>query len=267
LWFAHADGTYHVFYLQTPTAIGSTRDWTNRERLAQIGYATSRDLVQWTDRGPVVVPFPGTWRDRIATGSVAPHAGKWWMPFSAAGAAEAVVGLAVSDDLMTWKIVGDGPIVTRRPFAATWQGQPLQWRAVADPYLYPEPVDGWYWMFLNAQVVGAPRNAAGCIGVLRSRDLLAWESAGIVAYPEWLERPETPCVWSHGGRWYLYFGAAHDQPEFPARWTAEVPGELKTKRRVNCIFMADKFEGPYLPKGTWWYDRKGHPAITRVGVR
>lgn len=254
-WFAKAGDTYHAFYLQTPMAIGNVNDWQARHALQQIGHATSRDLIHWTQHGPVVVPLPGTWRSAIATGSVTAHASKWWMAFSATGAKDSVVGLAVSDDLMTWKVMDDGPIVTRQPFDATWQGRHVRWRALADPYLYPEPVEGWHYMLLNAQVVDVPLNAAGCIGVLRSRDLRVWESVGVFAFPKWCERPETPCLWHHGGRWYLYFGAAHDQPELPDKWRTDVPDELKKKRRVNCIFAADRFQGPYQPTGKWWLDK------------
>ena len=255
LWFAQVGSTYHAFYLQVPMAIGDANNWPARQNLQQIGHATSQDLIHWEDRGPAVTPMPGTWRKAIATGSVAQHDGKWWMAFSATGARNAVIGLAESQDLMTWNVADEGPLVTSQPYAGTWQGRDLRWQALADPYLYPEPVAGWHYMLINARVLDAPIASAGCIGVLRSRDMRQWESAGIFAYPEWCERMETPAVWRHGDRWYLYFGAAHDQPELPEKWRAEVPRELKKKRRVNCIFMADHFTGPYQPAGTWWLDR------------
>lgn len=255
LWFAQAGDTYHAFYLQTPMAIGDVNNWPARHDLQQIGHATSQDLIHWTDHGPVVTPMPGSWRSAIATGSVAHHDGKWWMAFSATGAKDAVVGLAMSDDLMTWKVAEDGPLVTGQAYAGMWQGRSLRWQALADPYLCPDSVAGWHYLLLNARVLDAPIASAGCIGVLRSRDMRRWEAAGIFAYPEWCERMETPALWQHAGRWYLYFGAAHDQPELPEKWRREVPVELKKKRRVNCIFTAGQFAGPYQPTCTWWLDR------------
>ncbi|WP_175517694.1 glycoside hydrolase family protein [Planctomicrobium piriforme] len=255
LWFAREGDTYHAYYLQVPQAIGSANDWSARHDLQQIGHATSTDLIHWQDQGPVVTPMPRLWRSAIATGSVARHDGKWFMPFSATGGKDSVVGMAVSNDLNTWKVPGDGPLVTSQAYPGEWQGRKLQWKALADPYLYPEPIDGWYYMLINARVQGDPLNSAGCIGVLRSRDMQAWESAGVFSYPQWCDRMETPCVWKHGDRWYLCFGTAHDQTEFPEKWTNSVPESLKKKLRVNAIFTADQFTGPYEPLGEWWLDK------------
>lgn len=254
-WFATSGGVYHAFYLQVPTCMGDPNDWGKRALLAQVGHATSRDLWHWTDCGPVVVPIPGTWCSSLATGSVAAYAGKWWMVFTAHGRPSGI-GLAVSDDLMAWRLVGDGPVVLSQEFEAAWQGTALRWRPLADPYLYPEPVDGWFYMIINAQVLGVPTSASGCLATVRSRDLLAWEPGPVLAYPQSIERLETPQLWTRNGHWYLYFGAAHDQPEIAATWRAEVPAEIKDRRRVNCLYTAATFAGPYAPApGTWWLDR------------
>ena len=245
-WFVKAGDTYHAFYLQAPSCLP---DWNARAAWQHVGHATSRDLIHWTNHGPALVAVPGTWNDHhIATGSLARHDGRWWMVFTAAGQPFGM-GLAVSDDLMAWEKVGDGPVAPfGQPMDATWEGQPIQWKGLADPYLYPEPIDGWYYVVINAQVVGAPLNQSGYLATMRSRDLIAWEPHGVLAYPRWFERLETPQVWQHGGRWYLYFGGAHDHamPE-------GVPEEVvKFGRRVNCLFRADRFEGPYRPVGQWW---------------
>lgn len=254
-WFAEAAGVYHAFYLQVPTCMGDPNDWGRRALLAQVGHATSRDLWHWADCGPVIVPIPGTWLSSLATGSVATHAGKWWMVFTARGR-PAGVGLAVSEDLMTWRLVGDRPVVLSQEFEGAWGEGVLRWRPLADPYLYPEPIEGWFYLVINAQAVGVPVNEAGCLATLRSRDLLAWEAGPVLAYPRSIERLETPQLWTRGGRWYLYFGAAHDQPEMAAAWRTGVPAEIRDRRRVNCLYTARSFAGPYAPApGTWWLDR------------
>jgi len=254
-WFAQSGDTYHVFYLQAPRCIGIENRWTTGARLAQIGHATSHDLANWTDQGPVVVPVPGSWIEALATGSVARFQGKWYMVFTV-NAGKPGVALAESDDLMTWKLVGDGPVAPRQEYTGVWQGQPLQWRPCADPYLYPEPLEGWMTLVINAQVVGAPVAESGCLATLRSRDLRTWEPGPVLLYPQSIERLETPQLWSHGDRWYLYFGAAHDQPAISTRWQATVPEALKTHRRVNCFYLADRWDGPYRPlPGQWWLDQ------------
>ena len=250
-WFAKEGDTYHAFYLQAPWALGEPRLMHGNQH---VGHASSQDLIHWTDLGPALVPIPDTWNDRsIATGSVAKHDGKWWMLFTGIGTKQCGLGLAVSDDLMTWKKVGDGPVIPMgKPFDATWQGQPIQWFAIADPYLYPEAVDGWYYVVINSQVVGAPIAESGCLATMRSRDMKTWEPAAVISYPGWVERQETPQIWHHGNRWYMYFGAAHDHG-LSDKYKAEMPPEVvKSGIRVNCIFTSEHFEGPFEPIGKWW---------------
>ncbi len=237
-----------------PRCIGDENCWKLRGGLQWIGHATSTDLVNWTDQGPVIVPIRGTWIESLATGSVASAEGKWWMVFTV-GAGKPGVGLAVSDDLMTWRVVGDGPVAPTAEYTGLWQGQPLRWWPCADPYLYPEPIDGWWVIVINAQVTGAEPGSNGCLATLRSRDLRTWEPGPVLLYPQTIERLETPQLWRHGAYWYLYFGAAHDQEQISPRWQAEVPVEIRDRRRVNCLYMADRWDGPYRPiPGRWWLD-------------
>jgi len=244
-WFARADDAYHAFYLQQPAGEGEFVGYP------QVGHAASTDLVHWADQGPALTALRNTWNDvAIATGSTVSHAGKWWMVFTGWSTTDGGVGLAVSDDLMRWRKVGDAPIVpSSRRFDATWEGRPLQWRIFADPYVYPEPIDGWFYMVINAGVLDAPLAQRGCIATLRSRDLLTWEPSGIIAYPEWFERMETPQLWQRNGRWYLYFGGAHDSG-VPEAFTA-VTGVTGQVVRGDYVFTAERFEGPYLPTGKW----------------
>jgi len=254
-WFAKSGDTYHAFYLQVPTCIGEGNRWTIGAKLTQIGHATSTDLRHWTDQGPVIVPIRGTWVEALATGSVARFGDRWWMVFTVNGGKPGV-GLAVSDDLMQWQLVGDGPVIPNGVYEGTWQGRPLKWRPCADPYLYPEPIDGQMVIVINAKAEGAPAATSGCLGTWRSHDLKTWEPGPVLLYPEMIDRLETPQLWTHGGRWYLYFGAAHDQAEIAPKWQADVPAEIRTHRRVNCLYMADRWDGEYRPiPGQWWLDR------------
>jgi len=250
-WFAKQGPTYHAFHLQAPSCLGDARLKGKKEH---VGHATSTDLVRWTNCGPAVVPLRGTWNDVcIATGSVAAHDGKWWMVFTGRGSKRSGIGLAVSDDLMSWRKVGDGPVAPLgQPFEGTWKGRNLRWIGLADPYVYPEPIDGWFYMVINSKVVGDPENTSGCLTTMRSRDMLEWEPHAVIAYPGLFDRLETPQLWSHRGRWYLYFGGAQDHG-LPADFKARVPKQVQGfTRRGNFVFVSDRFAGPFEPKGRWW---------------
>ncbi len=246
-WFAVDGDTYHAFYLQAPMCLP---DPALKHGHQHVGHAVSHDLVNWDDLGPALVPVHGTWNDlSIATGSVARHDGNWWMLFSGRGSKASGMGLAVSEDLVHWSKVGDGPVV---PFGAQfkgeWEGRELTWFPLADPYVYPEPFDGWFYAVINARVVGEPIETSGCLAAMRSRDFSSWEPAGIWAFPKWFERMETPQVWTRDGKWYLYFGAhgglQHDALREGAPEAYHKAG--------NFVFMADRMEGPYEPVGQWW---------------
>lgn len=252
-WFARHNDTYHAFYLQAPFCL---LDGQLKHGNQHVGHASSSDLLHWTNHGPALVPINGTWNDlSIATGSVVAHDGAWGMLYSGRGSKISGVGLAVSDDLLRWRKLGDGPVVRfGTPFPATWKGQQVEWTGLADPYVYPSPVDGWYHMLLNARMTGVPLSQSGCIATMRSRDLKTWEAHSILAYPGWFERLETPQIWQRGGRWYLYVGGAHDHG-LPEAYLASVPETVHRNRtRLNIVLTSDSFEGPFEPTGTWWLD-------------
>jgi beta-fructofuranosidase len=244
-WVQQDGDTWHGYHLQAPQCMGRSVIHGNEH----IAHATSTDLVNWTNHGPVIVPIPHTWNDRAcATGSVVRHEGRWWMPFTGHGWHGSGAGLAVSDDLTKWERVGDGPVIDAADtFEGTWDGRELRWRMIADPHVYPEKLDGWFYAAFNSQEVDQPVRKCGCVTMMRSRDLLAWEPHAVIAYAGWFEWMEAPAFWTRNGRWYLYFGGAHDHgmPD-------DLPGELKPLgSRANFVYTSDAFDGPYRPLGSW----------------
>jgi beta-fructofuranosidase len=175
-WFLKEGDTWHAFHLQSP----ALKDVSDPHLVAghpNVGHATSTDLLNWTNRGPVLAPIRGTWNDiMIATGSAVAYDGRYWMVFTGRGTPEGV-GLAVSDDLTIWTKVGDGPVFEfSQIFEGVWRGETVRWKALADPFIYPEPIDGWFYMVINAQVQGVPAGESGCLPMLRSKDLKTWEA-------------------------------------------------------------------------------------------
>jgi len=255
-WFIQEGDTWHAFHLETPQCVGDPK-LTGQHK--DVGHATSTDLVHWTYHGRSLIAIRGTWNDlSIATGSVIQKDGRYWMAFTGHGSQNGGFGMAVSDDLMTWEKLGDGPVVPfRSRCRSEWQGQTVTWRAIADPYLYPEVIDGWVYMVLNAQVDGVDISECGCLAMMRSKDMLTWEPAGILTWPRWWERLETPQLWQHDGRWYLYFGGAHDHGVPETYRTQAGEAVQKYTSRGNFVFRADALLGPYEPVGTWWLDVPG----------
>jgi len=129
LWFIRAGNTYHASYLL------SMRCLDKKGQMGHVGHATSHDLIHWTDQGPVIAPQTDTWNDDyIAASSVAALAGKYWMVYTGYGRNQRGIGLAVADDLMEWKKVGDKPVAPLGDaITSTWNGKLLTWKAVADP--------------------------------------------------------------------------------------------------------------------------------------
>ena len=246
-WFIQHQGTYHAFHLQAAKCLGEPRLMHGNQH---VGHASSTDLLRWTYHGPAAVPILGTWNDRsIATGSCVAHDGNWWMVFTGVGSKVCGIGLAVSPDLMEWRKVGDGPVVLLgQRFEGRWKGERVEWTGLADPYVFPEPVDGWFHMVINSRVAGVPIHESGCLTTMRSRDLVTWEPHAVLAWPRWFERLETPQLWPHGGSWYLYFGGAHDAP-MPEEYRNTLPAGIGS--RGNYVFRSDRLEGPFEPVGQW----------------
>lgn len=220
-WFVHDGQRWHAFYLQLPKAVGSERRWTNNDFYKHVGHAVSDDLVKWRDVGPALGALPGTWNDRhIATGSIIRQAGRWWMFFTSRGQRGDGVGLALSDDLLTWKteprplfpLIGPLEADSQFAFVSSWNGEPRRWIGISDPYIYPESVDGWFYLLLAARVLDVPLEESGCLPRMRSRNLRDWEPAGIMAWPRAFERMETPQLWLREGHWYVSFGGVLNMP-------------------------------------------------------
>jgi beta-fructofuranosidase len=272
-WFVHDGQRWHAFYLELSKAVGAERRWKNNDPLKHVGHAVSDDLKTWKDLGTALTALPDTWNDRhIATGSVIHHENRWWMFFTGRGRHGDGVGLALSDDLMTWKTepqplfpLGDTFASTSKTaFESPWEGKPQRWVGISDPYVYPEAIEGWFYLVICARVLDVPLEESGCLSLLRSRDLRAWEPAGIIAWPHCFERMETPQLWSREGRWYLSFGGVLN-----AAWAVQHPAqfpEVVRGRRSHlnyCYTWAD-FRQPARSEDLHFVDAPAGGYIMKV---
>ena len=104
-WYAFDGERFHAFYLQASRALG---DPQRRHRNTSVGHAVSTDLTNWTVLRDALTPSESPAFDSWTTwtGSVLKHEGKWFMFYTGTSREDAgerqTVGLATSDDLMTW---------------------------------------------------------------------------------------------------------------------------------------------------------------------
>ncbi|WP_330176933.1 glycosyl hydrolase family 32 [Streptomyces sp. NBC_01498] len=178
-WFADDGDTFHLYYLHAPKSLG---DPELRHRNARIGHATSADLTEWRDHGPVLGPGAPGAHDETATwtGSVVRGPdGVWRMFYTGArfldtGGNVESIGVALSTDLHTWT-KQDGPVCRadgrwyEKLADATWPEE--AWR---DPWVFPDPAgDGWH-MLITARAGHGPADDRGVIGHATSPDLQEW---------------------------------------------------------------------------------------------
>ncbi len=229
-WIADDGERYHLFFLQAPKSLGSPQ---RRHTAARIGRASSTDLVEWQYHGVALAPSENGWDDlALWTGSVVPaDDGTWRMFYTALntggrGVYDQRVGMAASDDLTTWRRVGDRPLLLADPRWYQTLGSEVPvpdglvpdpaasetWR---DPFVFRDPDgDGWH-MLVTARRRGASRFDDGVLAHARSADLVSWELGPPVSHPEGFGQIEVPQVRVVAGRPVLVFTCHPDeQAEF-----------------------------------------------------
>ena len=166
------EGTWHLFIMQT-NPLG-------------IAHHVSRDLVNWDIR-PLAIP------GGVATGTVIAHEGRFYFLYTASQ----TVHLATSDNLDDWQIYEHNPV-------ATVDGTHYAGANFRDPYVFYNEADSCWWMLIAAEVPKGIRFRAACVGLYKSRDLLAWQAAEPLWAPSVGARHECPQVIQEDGQWYLF---------------------------------------------------------------
>ncbi len=205
-----ADGEkQHLFYLQAPRSLGDPdlRHWN-----ASIRHAVSDDLRNWTMLPDALAAGPpGAWDDLAPwTGSVIEHDGRWWMFYTGTSRSDRGlvqrIGLASSEDLLSWQRFGDRPVLEADPEwyelldPAAWTDQ--AWR---DPWVWRDPADNLFHAYLAARArLGAPAER-GVVGHATSRDLISWEVRPPITEPMGFGQMEVPQLVAVGEHTYLLF--------------------------------------------------------------
>jgi beta-fructofuranosidase len=241
-WIADDGDRYHLFFLRAPRALG---DPGLRHTAATIGHATSRDLVDWEVHADALRPEAGRWDDvALWTGSVARgDDGVWRMYYTGLssvpgrGVKDQRLGLAESDDLMTWRRVGDGPLLAPDPrwYCTLHDDRALSetWR---DPFVYRDPDDGWH-MLITARDKDAPRRSDGVLAHATSPDLVRWELGPPVTEPAGFGQIEVPQVRLVDGQHVLVF-TCHPEEQSPGQIAAFGP-------HSTWYVLGDSVQGPW----------------------
>jgi len=244
-WFAQDGADTHIFYLQ---ADRSLKDEHLRHWHVSIGHAASADLRRWTILPDALRPSGGgAWDDSTTwTGSIIRYAGLWYLFYTGTSRAEnglvQRIGLATSNDLISWHKHSDNPLITADP---TWYEQldlnvwhDQAWR---DPYVVQHPQTGEFHAFITARVKDGPADARGAIGHATSPDLIRWEVQPPLTAPGEFGHMEVPQVVSIEGRWYLLFAC-------PYPMLAKARQARMDRRESGTYYLAaDTMLGAYHP--------------------
>lgn len=271
-WICRDGDTYHMFFLQAPRSLEQGH---RRHLAAQLGHASSRDLREWTYHGVALAPgAPGSWDDlALWTGStVRGDDGVWRMFYTAVnsgglGVKSQKIGMAESEDLMSWRRVGGGPLLEADPRWYMTLGDPDDPRASEtwrDPFVFRDPDgDGWH-MYICARQPGAPRLDDGVIGHARSQDLREWELQPPINTPAGFGQIEVAQPQIVDGQAVLAFTCHTDEQtqqvkdRFGLYCTWSIPGESLTgpwdiSRARPFTAEPDLFAAPLVPApdGRW----------------
>jgi beta-fructofuranosidase len=212
-WLADDGELFHMYYLHAPTSLGDQR---LRHRNAQIGHATSHDLVTWTDMGVVIQPGgPGAFDETATwTGSVVRGSDEIWRMFytgshflsEASNENVETIGVAKSADLHTW-VKSPGPITKADPRwyetlgTSSWPEE--AWR---DPWVFRDPNSESWHMLVTARSNQGADDERGVIGHATSSDLETWQVQPPLSTPgSGFAHLEVPQIATIDGRNLLLF--------------------------------------------------------------
>ena len=226
-WYYAADAL-HMYFLTKPE--GSTAGW-------DIGHAASGDLVDWEFLGLAMTRgAPRSWDDKsLATGSVIPYGGRYWMAYTGHRLNEPLfvqrVGMAVSDDLVRWEKLPGNPTSEADPayyeLVSTGQRTLTHWR---DPFLLDTGKE--VVQYVCARNTDGDISSRGTVGLARSTDVRNWETLPPLEHDPIAEEMEVPQVYAIDGRYYLVF-CSHEQwlsPSYRSRFPGHRFSEARTTR-------------------------------------
>jgi len=262
-WFAGAGDDYHLFFLQAPSALRPHQ----RHHHASIGHACSTDLRSWTVLPDAIHPGArGEWDDLATwTGSVIEHEGRWHMLYTGISHAEdgliQRVGLASSDDLMTWSKHPGNPVMQADP---RWYERydPSSWRDESwrDPWLFRDDQDGHLHALVTARSRSGPADGRGVVAHARSLDLVTWEILPPLTEPGEFAQVECPQLVEIAGFHHILFSSLGEDH---SRARAERLG--RPTETGTFAFSSRRRYGPYASPASPLIARSASPESLYAG--
>ncbi|GAA4267402.1 glycosyl hydrolase family 32 [Frondihabitans peucedani] len=270
-WLADDGDLFHLFYLHAPKSLG---DPELRHRNARFGHATSRDLREWDDLGPIFPPGADGEFDETATwtGSVVRgRDGLWRMFYTGAsfrpgGGNVETIGVATSPDLTTWT-KQPGPLVRADSrWYETWGTSTWPEEAFRDPWVYLDQESGTWHMLITARADHGSDDDRGVIGHATSPDLEEWTLQPPLSSPgAGFAHLEVPQLVEVDGAAVLLFScntpalsdAARAQGLTGGIWSVPVSVPLQEVDVARARLLASErlYSGRILP------DRTGAPVL------
>lgn len=218
------DGTYHLFFLSVPE---NTVRYPERVRNTW-QHVISKDLVNWEELPPVLLPGVGTDLDQDGcwTGSVIYKDGKFhifYTGYHIDSEFPQTICHAVSDDCITFEKDPASPYIV----PDTQYYENIDWR---DPYVFYNEEAGKYWMLIAARKNSGPSNRRGVVVLYTSEDLAAFKHEGILYEPWHTNCPECPEMYKMGDYWYLVYSRFSERAQTLYRISKSPMGPWRTPK-------------------------------------
>lgn len=171
------EGIYHLFYTVNCFEANAICDDTT------IGYATSPDLTNWTRHANVLENGSGFDADEMWAPEVIEWNGKYYLFYTGVDFNGTVyvqkIGLATSNDLVTWEKHPGSPIVNCDNFSWAYWDESTPWRAdCRDAGIFWDSPNNRWIMSISGRPTADPTRMI--VGLASSTDLITWTELGTV---------------------------------------------------------------------------------------
>lgn len=250
-WCVEKDGTYYLIHLKG-LLNGTTYD-QSKEAVRGYGVATSKDLLHWEEQTEILNAGASKSEyvvDFHYTGSAIVHEGRCYVFFTMRKWGGQRIGVAWSDDMVTWTEYGGNPVIEPDKkwfigFHSTNYGQSSStvWTDTIDCrdfLVIKDPSGTGFIGYFVASAEGIYENSpVAVIGMARSEDLLHWTQTGIVYTPAGISMPEMVDVFPIGNKWYMTLTTGKNNGGIDLFSDPYIS-------RAQIYAVADRPEGPFV---------------------